>query len=410
MSLFIICEYNPFHRGHLYQLREARRLFPDEKIVCVMSGNFVQRGEPAIVDKWVRTEMALSAGADLVLELPTVFAVAGAEDFARGAVGIAIASGLADKLVFSVEPGTEALLEPVARALVENSDLLGALTFEFFDTATSYAIAREEAMRALLAQTNPEITAEDLALLRSPNAILALEYLKQIYRTGAGIAPVILTRQGADYHDDTAEGDYPSATALRKLLAEGADIAPMLPEEVREVWQKALGQGFGPVFPEQLSPLLHFTLANRTAADLAEIPGVAEGLENRILSESRHFSGWNDLVTRIATKRYPTARLRRILLYEILGITKARLAETGFADGPRYIRVLGCRDTALLSALSEAATLPVLTSLNHMPELSPQAQAALADEIRYTDIYTGLLPNSLTRGLGYEYRAKLIIK
>lgn len=409
MSLAVICEYNPFHKGHAYQLAEARRRFPGEPVICIMSGNFVQRGEPAIVDKWVRAEMALKAGADMVLELPTYFATAGAEDFARGAVKIARESGLVDKLVFSTEPGTEDLLEPVARCLAENPAAFGAHIAESLPSAPSFAAAREKAMTLLLADRLPQITPEQITLLRSPNAILALEYLKQLFLADSSIAPVILTRQGAGYLDTDAEAGMPSARALRESLASGGDITEKLPAEVRAVWQDALDRKLAPVFPEQFSPILRFTLAQKSPEDLAKIPGVAEGLENRLYNESRHFSGWDDLLERIATKRYPTARLRRILLYEMLGITRERLAETGFAEGPLYIRVLGCRDAALLSALAQSAGLPVLTSLSHLPKLSREAQQAIVDEIRFTDIYMSPVPNGNDRGLGFEYRGKLII-
>ncbi len=407
MASGIICEYNPFHNGHLYQLQETRRRTGDQDIVCIMSGNYVQRGEPAIADKWVRTRMALAAGADLVIELPTVYSTAGAAHFALGSVSLAEKSGIIDTLCFGTEHQALDILEPAARAMVLESDRYEALLSDYLGQSLSFASAREKALGALL----PDYPPEKIEALTVPNAILGLEYLLCLFRSGSRIKPLMLPRQARGYKDPDIHSPFASALALREQIRQGHDITDLLPEETQNLWDAAVSQGLAPVLPDAYSAALNYILSLHDPATLSQVAAVAEGLENRILREAADYPGWEELTARIATKRYPTARLRRILLHTLLGINEDYRRSVGFEEGPGYIRVLGFRKEkeALLSRLTQNSRLPVVLSYAHPPVMPEPALAMLRSESRFTDIYAGGLSRPDARGRGFEYRAPLIV-
>ncbi len=398
MASGIICEYNPFHKGHAYQMRETCRKTGDPDIICIMSGNYTQRGEPAICDKWLRSRMALEAGAALVIELPTYYSTATAQFFAQGGVQLAEATGLISHLSFGIEPGAESILRQAAEVLVTQTTLYEEKLQELLPTSNSFAEAREKALCALL----PACSDEELHLLTAPNTILALEYLLQLQALDSDIHPLMIPRQSAGYHNPDITTDMPSATALRLQLLQGADISHLLPESVRATWQNAVLSSTAP-----LGPALQYALSHHTPESLAAIAEVGEGLENRILRESVAYPGWEELLSSLATKRYPTARLRRILLNIYLNITTEARAAVNFTQGPGYIRVLGFRKDreTLLSQLCKTASLPVVTSVVRPPALSPAATKMLQDEIHFTDLYMSTLPRTRDQ----EYRMPLVI-
>lgn len=422
MAVGIICEYDPFHKGHRWQLAEARRLSGDPDAVCFMSGNFTERGEAAIADKWVRARMALEGGADLVIELPTVFAAAGAADFARGAVALMEASGLISSFSFGTEEAALPALRPAAELLASPDGRFEEALRRRLPESESFARARFEALRELLPGALPAEAAEALA---KPNAILALEYLKEnlklpqpleafpVIRRGAGHGEKALAGEG--FCSATALREFCSAAALREASLQGADLAPLLPEECTGSWSEAVRLGLAPVRAEAFSAPLHHALTALGEEGLRQIPGVAEGLEHRILREAGDYPGWEELLGRLATKRYPDARLRRILLYALLGLTEDAREHMSFAEGPGYLRVLGFRKEkeTLLGELCRKAKLPVVTSVSRALEegsgLSDAARAGLAAEVRFTDLYLSALPDPAARGRGYEYRAPLVI-
>ena len=373
----IICEFNPFHYGHRYLIREARKAFPDQPVICVMSGNYVQRGEPAFYDKMSRTEMALLGGADMVLELPTYYAAATAEKFALGACRILASTGLVSSLVFGMEdPENLPLLYKAAAFLTANDSPYPELLKDRLREAPSYAAARGEVLSFLL----------DSPLPTGPNEILALEYLSALKRLS--FSPEILPiRRTAPHTDDVdPSGRFLSSSAIRKKAMEGLDIYGVLPVS---------GSGL-PVFSSSMFQPLLYRLCFHDAPSLAGIDEIEEGLENRILRAASEASSYDDLLARLTTKRYPTARLRRILLNILLDITKERKKELAFSEGPGYIRVLGIKKEhlSLLGALSEKSSLPVVTNLARDLDLLPaKAKAMLQDELIFTKIYRTLLPD-----------------
>jgi predicted nucleotidyltransferase len=349
----IVAEYNPFHRGHAHQIAETRRaLGADCAVVCVMSGDFVQRGDAAVFDKFERAEAAVRGGADLVLELPLRWSLSSAEGFARGGVSLLKASGVVTHLSFGSETGDLAALQAAADAL--NSPALGSLLREELQTGVSFPAARQRALERLIGA--------DAAVLSNPNDLLAVEYLRAVSDLGAPLEPIAVQRLGPG-HDQPGEGDYPSASQLRAWMREGRDVSAHLPA----------APAVPPVFPEDLELAVLSRLRMLPQEAFAALPDAAEGLENVLFQAVRNEAAVEDILAAAKSKRYPMSRLRRMLLCAALGVKKA--------DGlPPYLRVLAAneRGRALLHTMRETASLPVITKpadARDMPEFCLTADA-----------------------------------
>ena len=358
----IVAEYNPFHRGHAWHIAETRRrLGGDAPVVCVMSGHWVQRGECALADKWLRAALALDRGADLVVELPTPWAMASAESFARGAVSLLAATGVVDVLSFGSETGELAPLEDAAAALDGPGypeRLRAAL-----GRGLSFPAARQEAAGA--------------ACLSAPNNNLGVEYLRSLRALGSTIRPLTVPRQGAG-HDGPAAGGFASASELRRLLraGRGEEAAPYLTAP----WSGELAD------MQHIERAVLARLRTMGEGDWAALPdgGGAEGLPSRLAKAAREAVSLEDFYTRAKTRRYPHARLRRLALAAFLGL---RAADRPAA--PPYLRVLGLSEMGreLLRRMKGACPLPVITKPAQARELDGPARALFEAEVRYTDLY-----------------------
>ncbi|MBQ8026863.1 MAG: nucleotidyltransferase family protein, partial [Clostridia bacterium] len=318
----VVCEYNPFHNGHKYQLEETRRAGATH-IVAVMSGNFVQRGEAAVFDKFLRANAAISCGADLVVELPLPWAMSSAQTFARGAVGLTAAIGNVDMLSFGCECGDADKLRAVAAALysAEFEDRINSLLSE----SPSYAAARQRAVGDMLG-------AEYAAILAEPNNILAIEYIASATVFGSDFELNAVGRIGDGYNDTIHSGSgFASATAIRSLIRNGEDYSSLVPDEVRELYLCDFSD------ESRLETAILCSLRRLSVSDIASAPDISEGLENRIYDAVRSSATVAELMDKIKTKRYPTARLRRIVMSLFLGL-RAEYS-TGI---PPYIRILAC--------------------------------------------------------------------
>ncbi|AIQ12814.1 tRNA(Met) cytidine acetate ligase [Paenibacillus durus] len=414
----IIAEYNPLHNGHVHHYNEAKRLSGASRSIVVMSGPFTQRGEPAMLSKRARTEMALRMGADLVIELPVAYAVQPAEWFAFGAVALLEATGVVSSLCFGSESGSLTQLLPLARFLAEESgplqsELRRRLALgESFPAAYSAAAAQvwQESGEAgsgplLAAHRNnipaersadpvdqpgtgsaPELNEDSLAeLLRGPNNSLGLHYLIALRRLGSSIVPLTVPRLGAGFHEPLRTGTaIASATALRGLLRMGGSPAEYIPEYSLDILRREQQEGRGPLDWESFrSPLLHL-LSTRSAAELGGLLDVSEGLEHRllrILPELEQFTV-SGLVSALKSKRYTRTRLQRMLLHILLNHGKEEFSPGALSQGPGYIRVLGFRESgrSLLKKMKQSATLPVITrpALCSHPHLERDLQASAA--------------------------------
>ncbi len=315
----IICEYNPLHLGHRKQLEAIRARFgPDTAIVCAMSGNFVQRGAPAIFDKSLRAQAAIQSGADLVLELPTVYALSSAEGFAAG--GVSILAPFCDYLCFGAETNDQNALMNTAGALL-SEDFPPALRLEL-DKGLSFPAARAAALAAM---------GLDASLLNTPNNILAVEYCKAILSQNAAMEPMPILRRGR-YHDEAPDPENPSATALRNLLLNGKSWEAYTPTP-------ELFQGAALHTLKAGERAILGNLRTMTDAEFEALPYGSEGLWRKLMHASRSCATLEEIITATKSKRYTRTRIDRMILCAFLGITADRMAET-----PPYTRVLAFND------------------------------------------------------------------
>ncbi|MEG2765296.1 MAG: nucleotidyltransferase family protein [Acidaminococcaceae bacterium] len=384
-AIGIIAEYNPFHNGHSWQLQQAQLAFGQRPILAVMSGNFMQRGTPALADKWARAALAVANGVDLVLELPTIFACRSAEHFARGAVQTLIATGCVSSLAFGCETEDYALLNQAANFSLENEGLLKAQ----LQQGHSYAAANQQ----VLAQLDPR-----LALIsKSPNNILALEYLKQLTLNNSSIQPLPQKRHEAHYHDELIGGGIASATAIRKeIFAQG--FTPLVQKAVAPTTYatlQELSQAHRLGINEQTLELVSlFTLRSLTAPAILSACECSEGLENKFHAAAGACS-LAAVLAQVKSKRYPASRIQRLLLQLLLS-TPTLSFKQALTSSPSYLRVLAFNDTGrqLLKTMQTTATLPVLTKLGRHVLTDNKKSAdfinALQLDITATNLYNFL--------------------
>lgn len=381
----IVSEFNPFHSGHAYLIDRARKNGATH-VAVVMSGNFVQRGDAAVLTKWARTRQALLCGADLVAELPLPWAVAGAEKFARGGVFLLDALG-ADVIAFGSECGDAELLNRAAGAL--SSPLLGPAMRGALQKGTSFAAARQEALRTLFGGETAE-------LFTHPNNILAIEYLKAIRESGFGLVPLTVKREGAAHDSGTENGRFASSSHIRSLLENGNCCAAFLPEAAEEVLRDETDSGHAPSSLRHAERAVLARLRSMGSADFAALPDVSEGLENRLQKAVRQATTLQELYSLVKTKRYAHARIRRIVLSSFLGINASSSDEA-----PPYLRILGfnSRGKEILHARGKAAKVPVVTQSADLQSLDNRARNMLQLESRSTDLFALCMPKAGPCGL-----------
>ncbi len=374
----IICEYNPFHRGHKRQLDILRQaLGSDSGIVCLMSGSFVQRGEPAIFDKLTRAEAALRCGADLVLELPLPVALSSAEGFARG--GVEILSGFCHRLCFGAETPQAAALMDTARMLL--SDEFKAALRPHLDKGLSFPAARQQALEALGCNGQ---------LLSTPNNILAIEYCKAILAGRHAMEPMVIHRPG-DYHAAAAQKDSPSATALRGMLCRGEDWSEYVPEEAA-----ACFRGAPPHTLEAGERAILCRLRTMTEEEFSRLPFGSEGLWRKLMHAARQHSGLEAVIEAVKSKRYTRSRISRMILCAYLGLTEEDLA----APAP-YVRILGFNDRGR-QILRQAREHLALVNTGE-----PQPHPYWLAEQRWGDLY-GLFRQTSPAPAGQESQNRVV--
>ncbi len=381
----IICEYNPFHRGHARHIALTREAFPDSPLVCIMSGSFVQRGDIAILPKRARAEAALYAGADLVVELPMPYAVAGAQGFAEGAVAIARSLGV-DTLSFGSESGELTGIERTAE-LLDREDFKSLLK-----TALSAGVTFAAARAAVVRVLEPELE----RYLTAPNDILAVEYCRAARVNG--IALYAVARGGAAHDASDAEGDSISASALRRELREGrADTAVYMPAYADAIVQHEIAAGRAPVFADALDRVMLAALRELPPTDFARFSDATEGLENRLYRAVRDEGTISAACAAAKTKRYPYARIRRAYWNAFLRVPASYCREE-----PPFVRVLGL--TPAGGAILGRCKLPVLTKPARIDLLPPRAREWFALDERAGDLYALAFPKEENRVAGYEKR------
>ena len=386
----VICEYNPFHNGHKKQLEEMREKSGCDLLLCLMSGNFVQRGESAILDKHTRAIHAVRGGADGVLELPLPFSVGNAETFATGAVKLLSAIPAVKKLAFGCECAasvgdaergcttTENILA-AARISLEEPPAFKKILHAGLDEGLSFAKARFLALKSVMPQA-------DEGLFSSPNNMLAVEYAKAVLRLGAPIELLPLKRTGADDGDERLHENFSSASAIRKAVLQGGmpeKTEANVPDFVwRDLREKADGGSAA-----RLDGMEYYALASSSPEGLAACPDCTEGLENRLLSLAEEHVAAADIVQAATSRRYTAARIRRILLARTLGFSTQDVKD--FLQTPLYLNALAVdeeKSDAFLRTVAESA-LPLLTRRKDAEDLTGAARACFALNERADRIY-----------------------
>lgn len=397
--LGIVTEYNPFHNGHLHHLIESKRITNSDYSIAVMSGNFTQRGEVSIVDKWTKTQMAIENGIDLVIELPTLYAISSAENFASGAIKILDSLGIVDFISFGSECDDISILNEVTDVLANEPPEYKTLLSHELSRGVSFPKARERALMMYLNDVRRFAN-----VLSAPNSILGIEYLKALKRQKSDIKPITIKREGSNYSDDTLpyNSRFASASAIRNICQSSLDITLLqkfMPEASYNILDDSIKNGNVVKSISDFDKVIIYTLRRMSTDEIANLPDVSEGLEFAIKSAAHSCNTVDELLSIINTKRYPKTRLQRILLYAILGITKKDM-QISINTKP-YIRVLGFNDKGreLISEISKHnRKLEIVSSVKKfMDKCSNKNLKLMMDkDIWATNVYT----------LGYEYDSK----
>lgn len=388
--LGIVSEYNPFHNGHLHHLQKSKELTKTDFSVVVMSGNFVQRGDTSLVNKWVKTEMALEAGVDLVIELPTVYAISSAENFADGAVKILNSLGVVDFISFGSEIGEIAPLNDVANILYQEPKEFSSLITAQLKSGLSYPRAREIALSQFFG--NSKRYSE---ILNNPNNILGIEYLKSLKKHRSHITPLTIKRDYSDYNNKQVKKGIASATAIRTMVQNKKNVHYVVPYETYELLDKEINDGKIISSLSCFEKEIIYTLRRMTLSEIANLPDVSEGLENKIKMAANTCNKLDDLIKNIKSKRYTQSRIQRILLYALLNISSKDISSSRRVNP--YIRVLGFNKHGkrIISAIAAAnPKLNIIVSVKKFMENSNNntLRNMISKDILATNIYT----------LGYE--------
>ena len=390
----IIAEYDPFHNGHSYHIKKAREITGADAIVVVMSGHFTQRGMPAFFRRDARVRMAVDGGADLVIELPYIYACNSSHEFARGAAGILNGIGCVDALVFGAETDDMDTLGKAARAAAGTDDRSSAYIKEEMKNGVSYPEALTRSVEKIYG-------AQTAAVLREPNNLLGIEYMKALRELGSGIKPFIVGRRSAAHgeslemlHERKQEQRIASGTAVRKAIyAGGARAAEMLVPDtsfsIISGYERSSGFSFTEYrdkIKKNMFELLKYKIITSDESELAEVYGVAEGLENRLKSCISGAEDIDGLIDSVKSKRYTRARISRTLMHLLINLRTTdfeTLRETYCA------RVLGFSPTGgkLLRLMSESSAIPVFSNLSRLDKRSPEAARVLKYDMRASDVY-----------------------
>ena len=394
----IIAEYDPFHNGHAAHISHTRSENGGNAthIVAVISGSFTQRGEPALLSKFKRAEMALACGADLVLELPLPWAMAPAEHFAAGGVAVLNALDCVDMLSFGSECGDVLALKRLAD-LTSDPLYRSALKTEL-ENGIPYAAAGQAAATKIVGEAIA-------AHLASPNNTLGIEYLRAMTAQGANWEVFTLQRQGALHNEMVPKDAFASATMLRKMVREDnwCLLDAYMPEATVSILKSAYADGETTTHTLRLENALMAHLRCLSQAECSALPWLSEGLENRLYRESRSATDYYALLEAVKTRRYPMARLRRVMWASLIGLTNDDTIGL-----PPYIRILGmnARGREILAAASPS--LPIVTRTAQLADLDGRAQHIFALECTATDLHALAMAKPLP--CGTDHTAKLIIK
>ena len=356
----IITEYNPFHLGHLHHLNNAKKDTNCDGVICIMSGNFVQRGMPALTDKWTRAKMAVLNGVDLVIELPLVYAISSAEAFAEGAVNILNDTGVVDYLYFGSEHGDIKDLETIASTLLYEPQTFKDNIKVELDKGLPYHTARSFALK----DTLPLVPCEEI--LKNSNNILGIEYIKALKKANSYIKPLTLQRAGSNYNDSSINSSLPSATSIRNALKNNSKLESLknyLPKETFSLLSDLTKNGYNFTFEEDIYPYIRYKLLTN-GENINKVRDVKEGLDNKILKEISNSVSLQDLIMKTKSKRYTYTRINRILTSFFIGLDRYNSKEIANKT-TTYIRPLAFNSTGskILKEIKKKENIKIITKL-----------------------------------------------
>jgi len=385
----LITEYNPFHYGHLYHLQKSKEITNSDFSIAIMSGSFVQRGEPSIVDKWTKAKMAIDNGIDLVLELPTIYAVQSAELFAYGGIRLLDSLNIVDYFCFGSEEGNIEPLKKIAEILVDEPKDFRVKLKYYLDKGNSFPIARSMAIDEYF-KNDINLNFNPMSIMNSPNNILGIEYLKALYKYNIDILPITIKRIGSEYKEEQLNNKVASATAIRKkaLNHNLIDLQNYIPPNTYNHLVKYLSQYGSLNTLENYSQILLYLLRTTDKNHLSKIMDVEDGLENRFIQYSFKYSDIKQITNTIITKRYTRTRIQRILTHLMLKLDKPTFLKLNNVY-PKYIRVLGMNESGmkLLKEIKKNTSIPII---NKFSDYKKYDDSMLEEMIHYDKLSTDL--------------------
>jgi predicted nucleotidyltransferase len=379
-SLGLIVEYNPFHKGHLHHLEKSIEKINPSHIVAVMSGNFVQRGEPALINKFARTEMALENGIDLVLELPFVYSIQDAGGFANGSVGTLSRLKKIDNLVFGSESNNLELLDEIAELLYTKPAYFNSKLKGYLKEGISYPNARKKALLDILKKQ------EAKEIIESSNDILGIEYLLHLKKYNSSIIPNTIKRVGSKYNEKNLETEISSATAIRESIFENglSNLNNFVPEKTLKILGSEITSKRGPIKIKDIEQIVFYNIYSKTREQLEQYHGVIEGMSKRFLDASKSTKNIYDFIDKVKTKRFTRTRIKRTLLNIVFDIKKEDIKMVN-KYGPQYIRVLGFnkKGQEFLSEIKKDIEIPIFTTVSKYESIKKRIDENLLSNEKY---------------------------
>ena len=420
----LITEYNPFHNGHLYHIRKAREVTGADTVIVVMSGNYVQRGVPAMMPKRLRAFAALEAGVAAVFELPVFFACGSAEYFAEGAIALLDALGCVDAICFGSECGDVKSLGKIAKILADEPEEYSVLLRNYLKSGLSYPRARQAALKSYFKDGTLDM------ILEQPNNILGIEYMKALYKKNSTIRCCTIRRVISGYHDEKLLPSLSSAAAIRKALAYGEDFprltqysltdgpAPpgvllklkdQFPHSCLQILKEYFHTRY-PVYANDFSLLLKYRLLSETKETLTQYTDISEDLANRIINRAGEFLSFSQFCSLLKTRELTYARISRCLMHIILGITASDLKAYQKAGYCQYAHILGFRkdSTNILSVLKQSAKVPLITRPARAEALSDTGLSMLQHDIFASNLYESIITDKFKTPFINEYQHQVI--
>lgn len=416
----IIAEYNPFQNGHAYQIERAREITCADYIIIIMSGNFMQRGEPAIIDKYARTQMALSNGADLVIELPVCYATGSAEYFAKGAVSILNQLGVVNYLCFGSENDDLTSIMQIAQVLVDEPAQYKKTLKQTLKKGVSFPVARKQALEEYFTNNQSQI---DAALLDTPNNILAIEYCKALINSNSDIKPIAIKRVGSEYHNSELSSEYSSASAIRNVITSAYPeqyfnlllpaLKSQLPNDVLMLFNQEYKKSF-PVIANDFSAYLQYRLLeieHNETIGFHKYLDITDDFSDKLHKNIFFFKDYSSFCETLKSKDMTYTRISRNLLHILLSVTKedCELFLTGSVT--YYVRVLGLNKNAqkLTSSIKKNASIPLITSPAKAKQLLDQTgQKQFNSDLLCSHLYNSVVSHKFHCDMQNEYNRQLI--